>query len=74
MAYSEKNRDALKEYTRERVPLDWAMSQNNLVTALQKLGERERNLIEALSHAMERYDRQIKELAAKYDHTKLLPQ
>ncbi len=27
--------------TRERVPLDWAMTQNNLGTALQTLGERE---------------------------------
>ena len=26
-------RDALKEWTRERVPLDWAMTQNNLETA-----------------------------------------
>jgi hypothetical protein len=28
-------RDALKEYTRERVPLDWAMTQNNLGNALR---------------------------------------
>jgi tetratricopeptide (TPR) repeat protein len=34
-------REALKEYTREQVPLDWAMTQNNLGTALQTLGERE---------------------------------
>jgi tetratricopeptide (TPR) repeat protein len=34
-------RDALKERTRERVPLDWAMTQNNLGNALQTLGERE---------------------------------
>jgi len=33
-------RAALLEYTRERVPLDWAMTQNNLGTALQTLGER----------------------------------
>ena len=26
---------------RERVPLDWAMTQNNLGNALQTLGERE---------------------------------
>jgi tetratricopeptide (TPR) repeat protein len=31
----------LKEYTRERVPLDWAATQNNLGNALQSLGERE---------------------------------
>ena len=34
-------REALQEKTRERVPLDWAMTQNNLGTALQTLGERE---------------------------------
>jgi tetratricopeptide (TPR) repeat protein len=33
--------EALKEYTRERVPLDWAMTQNNLGNALRTLGERE---------------------------------
>jgi tetratricopeptide (TPR) repeat protein len=33
-------REALKEYTRERVPLDWAMTQNNLGNALARLGER----------------------------------
>src|SRR5262249_21366422 len=35
-------RDALKELTRERVPLQWAGTQNNLGTALHTLGERER--------------------------------
>ena len=34
-------REALKEYTRERVPLDWATTQNNLGNALRALGERE---------------------------------
>ena len=34
-------REALKERTRERVPLDWAGTQNNLGTALWDLGERE---------------------------------
>jgi hypothetical protein len=34
-------REALKEWTRERVPLDWATTQNNLGTALATLGERE---------------------------------
>lgn len=32
---------ALEEWTRERVPLDWAMTQHNLGTALRALGERE---------------------------------
>jgi tetratricopeptide (TPR) repeat protein len=36
-------RAALEELTRERVPLDWAMTQNNLGSALQSLGERESN-------------------------------
>jgi tetratricopeptide (TPR) repeat protein len=34
-------REALKEMTRERVPLDWAMTQMNLGNALTTLGERE---------------------------------
>ncbi|MEM7729963.1 MAG: tetratricopeptide repeat protein, partial [Pseudomonadota bacterium] len=32
---------ALQEHTRERVPLDWAATQNNLGNALLSLGERE---------------------------------
>ncbi len=34
-------RAALEERTRERVPLDWAATQNNLGNALRTLGERE---------------------------------
>jgi hypothetical protein len=34
-------REALKERTRERVPLDWAMTQNNLGAALMTLAVRE---------------------------------
>ena len=34
-------RAALEERIRERVPLDWAMTQNNLGNALRALGERE---------------------------------
>ena len=34
-------RAALQEITRERVPLDWATTQNNLGNALSTLGERE---------------------------------
>ena len=34
-------RAALEEYTRERVPLDRAKTQNNLGNALLRLGERE---------------------------------
>ena len=34
-------RAALQERTRDRVPLDWATTQNNLGTALSTLGERE---------------------------------
>jgi tetratricopeptide (TPR) repeat protein len=33
-------RDLLEEWTRERVPLSWATTQNNLGIALQGLGER----------------------------------
>ena len=37
-------REALKERTRERVPLDWAMTQTGLGNALLRLGEREPGL------------------------------
>ena len=47
-------RAALEEYTRERVPLDWAMTQNNLGVALQTLGERERGT-ERLEQAVAAY-------------------
>jgi hypothetical protein len=33
-------RAALKEWTRERVPLNWAMTQHNLGNALSVIGER----------------------------------
>jgi Tetratricopeptide repeat len=35
------HREVLKEYIRERVPLGWAMTQNNLGNALSALGQRE---------------------------------
>ncbi len=35
------DRAALEERTRERVPLDWAATQNNFSAALRALGERE---------------------------------
>ena len=34
-------RPALQEWTRERVPLQWAMTQKNVGNALWRLGERE---------------------------------
>jgi tetratricopeptide (TPR) repeat protein len=34
-------RELLKEWTQEKAPLDWAMTQNNLGTALWALGVRE---------------------------------
>jgi tetratricopeptide (TPR) repeat protein len=36
-------KDLLKTYLRERVPLDWAMTQSNLGNVLRTLGEREPN-------------------------------
>jgi hypothetical protein len=38
-------RDALKERTRDRAPLDWATTQMNLGTALQTLGARESGVV-----------------------------
>ena len=52
---------ALKERTRERVPLDWAMTQNNLGNALSMLGERE-GVTDRLLEAVEAYREALKEL------------
>ena len=52
--------EALKERTRERVPLDWAMTQNNLGTALQTLGGRE-NGTARLEAAVAAYGEALKE-------------
>ena len=42
-------REALKEWTRERVPLDWATTQNNLGIALRLLAERQAESDKALA-------------------------
>ena len=52
--------EALKEYTRERVPLDWATTQNNLGAALATLGERE-SRTERLEQAVTAYTEALKE-------------
>ena len=53
-------REALKEWTRERVPLDWAMTQNNLGIALCRLGERESGTAK-LEEAVAAYREALKE-------------
>ena len=57
-------RNALQECTRERVPLDWAMTQNNLGTALSTLGERE-NGTERLEEAVTAYRAALEEMTPK---------
>ena len=54
-------REALMEYIRERVPLDWAMTQNNLGLALATLGGRESS-VEHLQDAVAAYREALKEL------------
>ena len=57
-------REALAERTRERVPLQWAMTQNNLGNALSTLGEREsgtarlEEAVAAYQAALEEYTRE----------------
>ena len=53
-------REALKEWTRERVPLDWAATQNNLGNALVALGERESGTAK-LEEAVAAYREALKE-------------
>ena len=57
-------RAALMERTRDRVPLDWATTQNNLGNALSTLGEREsetarlEEAVQAYRSALEEYTRE----------------
>jgi tetratricopeptide (TPR) repeat protein len=53
-------REALKEFTRERDPLNWAMTQNNLGNALSTLGERESG-VEKLKEAVSAYRAALQE-------------
>ena len=53
-------REALKERTRERVPLQWATTQNNLGAALMLLGERESGTAK-LEEAVVAYREALKE-------------
>ena len=52
--------EALKERTRARVPLEWAMTQNNLGVALMTLGERESGTAR-LEQAVAAYTEALKE-------------
>ncbi len=56
----EAYREALTEYTRERVPLAWATTQNNLGNALSRIGERESGT-DPLEQAVEAYQEALKE-------------
>jgi tetratricopeptide (TPR) repeat protein len=56
----ETYREVLKEYTQDKVPLDWATTQNNLGNALSSLGERE-NGTKHMEEAMEAYRETLKE-------------
>jgi tetratricopeptide (TPR) repeat protein len=53
-------REALEELTRERAPLDWAGTLNNLGNALQRLGERE-NGTSKLEEAVAAYREALQE-------------
>lgn len=62
-------RAALQEWTRDRVPLDWALAQNDLGTALARLGERESGT-ESLNAAIAAFRAALEELTrdrAPYD-------
>jgi tetratricopeptide (TPR) repeat protein len=57
-------REALKEYRRDRSPLDWARTLSNLGNALSSLGEREeeanwlREAVTAYREALKEYPRE----------------
>ena len=50
----------MQEYTRERVPPQWATTQNNLGNALLRLGERESGMAQ-LEEAVEAYRAALQE-------------
>jgi tetratricopeptide (TPR) repeat protein len=50
---------------RERVPLDWAMAQNNLGTALRTLGQRESGTVR-LEEAVAAYNEALEIFSASY--------
>jgi tetratricopeptide (TPR) repeat protein len=52
--------EALQEFRRERVPLDWAATQNNLSNALVSLGQRESRMTH-LMEAVAAYEEALKE-------------
>jgi tetratricopeptide (TPR) repeat protein len=52
--------EAIKERTRDKIPLDWAATQNNLGNALQRLGERESDT-QHLTQAVTAYQEALKE-------------
>jgi hypothetical protein len=64
--------EALKEWTRERAPLDWAMTQNNLGNALERLGERESDA-ETLQKAAEAYREALKEWTREAARSNVTP-
>ena len=52
--------EALEEWTRDRVPMDWAMSQNNLGRALCRWGERANNVAK-LEQSIAAFDKALLE-------------
>jgi exonuclease VII small subunit len=58
-------REALKEYMRDRVPLDWAITQNNLGNALSRLGEQESGTAR-LEEAVAAYREGLKEYTREW--------
>src|SRR5207302_11170680 len=59
-ANTETPPEPCEERTRDRVPLDWAMTQNNLGTALSRLGERENGTVR-LEQAVAAYQTALEE-------------
>ena len=54
-------RNALAERSREKVPMDWAMTQNNLGAALQSLGKRQEGN-QLLDESVTAYENALQEI------------
>src|SRR5262249_13773925 len=62
-------REALKEFTRERVPYKWSATQNNLGVVLMRLGQRESETTK-LEEAVAAYREALKERTREHEPLK----
>jgi hypothetical protein len=60
-------RAALEEYKHDQMPLDWAMTQNNLGNTLWRLGEREKRIWKRRPQPFARRSRNTGTIGCRFD-------